>query len=242
MKIAVMQPYFMPYIGYYQLINSVDKFVIYDNIEYTKKGWINRNRILVNSQDQYISIPLKKDSDFLEVNRRYLSETANIDLKKILNRINELYRKAPYRYETINFLEKIFFCEERNLFNFIENSLVLTLNYLGINTPIVVSSTIPINHSLKSEDKVIEICNSLAATAYVNPIGGVNLYSQSNFHKHGISLSFIKTKPIFYKQFQNNFIPFLSIIDVLMFNSLEQIRQLLDQCEIQTFQSEVISV
>jgi len=82
MKIAIMQPYFFPYIGYFQLVNSVDEFVIYDNIQFTKKGWINRNRILVNQNEDYISLPLKKDSDYLNVNQRFLSDAWSVDRKK----------------------------------------------------------------------------------------------------------------------------------------------------------------
>src|SRR4030042_5533275 len=95
MKIAIMQPYFLPYIGYFQLMNAVDEFVIYDNIEFSKKGWINRNRILVNGKDSYITIPLKKDSDYLDVRDRYLAETWSSEKIKMLKRIIGSYRKAP---------------------------------------------------------------------------------------------------------------------------------------------------
>ncbi len=83
MKLAIMQPYFFPYIGYFQLINTVDEFVVYDNIEFTKKGWINRNRILVNGKDEYITLPIKKDSDFLHVKDRFLAETWSKDSAKM---------------------------------------------------------------------------------------------------------------------------------------------------------------
>ena len=87
MKLAIMQPYFFPYIGYFQLIKSVDEFVIYDNIQYTKKGWINRNRILVNGTDYLISLPLKKDSDYLNVVDRQLAESWEKDRTKLLTLI-----------------------------------------------------------------------------------------------------------------------------------------------------------
>jgi hypothetical protein len=118
-KLAIMQPYFFPYIGYFQLVNAVDEFVIYDNIEFTKKGWISRNRILVNGVDTYISLPLKKDSDYLHVKDRYLADTWDIERKKMLNRITESYRKAPYFKETYEVIEKCILYEDRNLFKFI---------------------------------------------------------------------------------------------------------------------------
>src|SRR5438445_505000 len=106
MRIGIMQPYFFPYIGYFQLINAVDEFVVYDNIEFTKKGWINRNRILVNGKDAYITIPLKKDSDYLNVNERWLADVWTVERKKLLNRITESYRKAPYYESIYNLAEK----------------------------------------------------------------------------------------------------------------------------------------
>ena len=84
MKVAIMQPYFLPYIGYLQLLNSVDKFILYDDIEYTKKGWINRNRIV---DGEIITLPLKKDSDYLNVVERRLSDDWRKQKTKLLNKI-----------------------------------------------------------------------------------------------------------------------------------------------------------
>jgi hypothetical protein len=106
MKIGIMQPYFFPYIGYFQLINYVDEFVIYDNIKYTKKGWINRNRILVNGKDVYISLPLKKDKDSLNVDERFLSDIWIMERKKMLNRIKESYKKAPNFHQVFPIIEE----------------------------------------------------------------------------------------------------------------------------------------
>ncbi len=232
MKVAIMQPYFFPYIGYFQLINTVDVFVIYDNIEYTKKGWINRNRILVNNKDCVFTLPLKKDSDFLNVNQRELSDNWNSDKIKLLNQIKEAYRKAPFYNEVIAIVEDTLHYEDKNLFGLIKNSLIKTLNYIGINTKIIQSSEIDFDNSLKNQDKVIAICNALNAKSYINPIGGIELYDKEQFNKNGTVLSFIKSKPIHYSQFDNDFIPWLSIIDVMMFNSLEEIKQMLNQYEL----------
>jgi hypothetical protein len=228
MKIAIMQPYFFPYIGYFQLINAVDEFVIYDNIQFTKKGWINRNRILVNQNEDYISLPLKKDSDYLNVNQRFLSDTWPIDSKKILNRTVESYRKAPQFEQVYTLFEKCLKVEEQNLFNFVQNSLIETLNYLSINTKIVESSSIDIDHQLKSEEKVLAICKAKNASTYINPSGGIELYSKERFERNGIKLQFQKSNPIDYLQFKNEFVPWLSILDVLMFNSKEEVKSFLN--------------
>lgn len=224
MKLAIMQPYFFPYIGYFQLINAVDEFVIYDNIQFTKKGWINRNRILVNQKDDYITLPLKKDSDYLNVNQRLLSDTWSVDRKKMLNKILESYKKAPQFEPAFTLFEKCLMIEESNLFDFIHNSLKETLQYLSISTNITVSSTIEIDNQLKSEEKVLAICKAQNATTYINPSGGIELYSKERFERNGINLQFQKSNPINYLQYKNEFVPWLSILDVLMFNSKEKVK------------------
>ena len=234
-----MQPYFMPYVGYFQLINAVDEFVLYDNIEYTKKGWINRNRILVNGKDEYISIPLKKDSDYLHVNQRYLSDGSLEEMKKILNKIAEVYKKAPHYSQTMALLNDIFLYEEKNLFEFIYHSILKTLSFLDIQTPIVLSSTISIQNQLKSEEKVLAICKNRQAQTYINPIGGLTLYSHSTFKQNQIKLQFIKSNLFQYPQFNHDFVPWLSIIDVLMFNDVEKVKQLI-KTEFQLIENESV--
>lgn len=227
MKLAIMQPYFFPYIGYFQLINAVDAFVIYDNIQFTKKGWINRNRILANGKDEYITLPLKKDSDFLNVDERKLAETFSVDHIKLLRKITESYRKAPQFAAVFPLVESIIINKDENLFQFIYQSLQATCKFLDITTQFMVSSTIPIDHELKSQDKVIAICKALGATEYINPIGGEALYSKEVFEQNDITLDFIKSGAFEYPQFAAAFVPWLSIIDVLMFNSKETIKQYL---------------
>jgi hypothetical protein len=228
MKIAIMQPYFCPYIGYFQLMNAVDKFIVYDNIEFTKKGWINRNRILVDGKDSYISLTLKKASDYLFINKRYLSDSWPEERKKMLNKIRESYRKAPHFEKVYELIEKIVLNEENNLFGFIFNSLKMIKEFLGIHTPFIISSSLKMDHSLKAEKKVMEICKAVNSNIYINPIGGIGMYEKENFKKDGIDLFFLKTDDITYSQFGNKFIPSLSIIDVMMFNDIENIKELLN--------------
>lgn len=225
MKVAIMQPYFFPYIGYFQLINAVDIFVIYDSIEFSKKGWINRNRILVNDKDYVFTLPLKKDSDFLNVDERFLSDNWNSDKIKLLNKIKEAYRKAPFYNDVIVILEDALNYEDKNLFDFIKNSLIKVLDYLEIKTKIIQSSEVDFDNSLKNQDKVIAICNALKAKTYINPIGGLELYDKEVFKASGIELQFLKANPITYQQYGDEFAMFLSIIDVMMFNSVEDIKK-----------------
>lgn len=228
MKLGIMQPYFLPYIGYWQLLNAVDKYIIYDNIEFTKSSWIRRNRILLNGKDKMFSIPIKKDSDFLNIDKRELTEDSIKERVKILNQIKVAYKKAPEFEKVFPLLQKIFLCEEKNLFKFIFNSVKIIKNYLDIKTEIIISSKVNIDHSLKNKDKVIAFCKELEATEYYNAIGGQELYSFKEFKDNGIELKFLKTEEILYEQFNNEFIPNLSILDVMMFNSKEKIKVFLN--------------
>ena len=225
MKLAIMQPYFLPYIGYYQLIAAVDVFVVYDNIKYTKKGWINRNRMLLNSQDAMFSLPLKKDSDSLDVVQRELA--ADYSRERLLNQFKGAYSQAPHFAETFALLERIVLSKENNLFRYIHHALVETCAHLRIDTEIRVSSGIGIDHNLKGQEKVLALCRALGADTYINAIGGTELYSREEFGSQGVELKFIKSRPYSYAQFGATFVPWLSIIDVLMFDSLEQIIQTL---------------
>jgi hypothetical protein len=229
MKLAIMQPYFFPYIGYFQLMNAADEFILYDNIKYTKKGWINRNRILVNGRERFITLPVKKDSDYLDVRDRYLADVWSSEKKKLLNRIAESYRKAPMFESVYPIIEKCILFAETNLFNFILNSLDVLKEYLKIDTPLLISSKIPIDHELKAENKVIALCLARKASIYLNPIGGKQLYLKKEFAENGIDLYFHKINGVKYKQFDNDFVPWLSILDVIMFNSKEEISGMLDQ-------------
>lgn len=227
MILGIMQPYFMPYIGYFQLLNAVDKYVIYDNAKYTKKGWINRNRILQNNKDTLISISVEKDSDYLDIKDRSVADS--FDKKKLINQIRESYRKAPYFEQMIPIVEDIINYEEKNLFLYIYNSIKEVCKYLNIHTEIIISSTIDVDQTLAGQDRVIAICKTLGAKDYYNAIGGQELYDPKDFEKEGVSLRFLSSNLVAYKQFNNDFIPWLSIIDVMMFNSLAETQDMLNE-------------
>ena len=222
-----MQPYFFPYIGYFQLIKNVDAFVIYDEIKYTKKGWINRNRFLKNGEDSYFTLPLKKDSDFLFVNQRVLSDSWDLDKNKLKNKIKEAYTNAPYFQVIFPIIEETLNFKDKNLFQFIYNSLKVICEFLEINTPIIEYSSLELTEEYKASEKVKQICKFLKSEDYLNPIGGIELYDKEDFLKDDINLKFLKSNNIIYKQHENTFVPYLSIIDVLMFNSKEQIQKML---------------
>jgi hypothetical protein len=229
--IAIMQPYFMPYIGYWQLMAAVDQFVVYDNIQYTKKGWINKNRFLRNGSAAVFSLPLKRGSSFLNVKDRYLSDDFQKEAARLLRQIEGSYKHAPNFEATFTLFEKCMTYDNKNLFDFIYNSIIVIKEHMGIKTRIIISSSINIDHSLLSADKVKAICHALKAKKYINPIGGSELYSKNDFHSDGIELLFHQSLPVKYKQFEHKFQPWLSVIDVLMFNCKDQLSACLKKYE-----------
>jgi hypothetical protein len=209
-KTAIMQPYFLPYLGYWQLIAAVDEFILYDNIEFTKKGWFNRNRILENGHDRLFTVPVKKDSDYLDVVERSLADDADKENARTLRVIQANYKKAPYFAETYPLIEQCFTYDEKNLFEYIHHSIRKVCAHLNIDTPITVSSTVQADHSLKAEQKVMAICKAVNATVYVNSIGGVELYDKDQFANSGLELQFLKPSLREYAQFGMSFVAGLS--------------------------------
>jgi len=221
-KVAIMQPYFFPYIGYFQLMREVDVFVVYDNIKYTKKGWINRNRFLRNDEAAIFSLPLKHAPDRLGIVERELA--SEFSPRELLAQIEGAYRCAPYFESTFPVVQDIVRAPKRNLFEYLFNSICRIKEHLEITTSLVISSTIDANHSLHGQDRVLTICRTLRVKTYVNPTGGRALYAATVFRDSGMELAFLEPRLLPYDQFGGDFVPALSILDVLMFNSLERIR------------------
>lgn len=228
MKLGIMQPYLFPYIGYFQLINAVDAYVIYDDVQYIKGGWINRNNILMQGDRKLFSIGLHEASP----NKLINEISINDDFVKFEKTLSMVYSKAPYSGPALEVIRRIIGYEDRNLAHFSYNSLKEINAYLGITTKLVYSSDLHKDVALRAQDKVLAICKELGATTYLNAIGGQELYSRDAFAAQGITLQFLKTQPIEYKQYANEFVPWLSIIDVMMFNSPEEIKKLLDAYEL----------
>lgn len=227
MKIGIMQPYFLPYIGYWQLLNAVDKYIIYDDVNYINRGWINRNRILLNSKDKMITLSLKEVSQNKLIKEIELLNNEK-EREKLLKTISQSYKKAPFYDEVYPLIEEILNFKEINLGKFLENSIKKIIEYLEINTTILISSEIEKDNMLKGKNKILDICKNLGASEYYNAIGGQELYSYEEFNKEEIKLKFLKSGNIEYRQFKNEFIPNLSIIDVMMFNSKEKIKEFLN--------------
>jgi len=225
MKLAIMQPYLFPYIGYYQLINAVDVFVLYDDVTWIKQGWINRNRIIVNQKEFMFTLQVKGASS----NKLIKDVKLGANKNKVLKTITQAYKKAPFFDNYYKSIETIFNYKSEYLIDFLYNSFYEVLKLLGINTNLLLSSNIDKNNELKSQEKVIDVCKILKAQNYINSIGGYDLYSKQIFKENGVELKFLRTDEIIYPQLSSSFIPNLSIIDVIMNNSIEQIQKYLNQ-------------
>jgi len=228
MKIAIMQPYLFPYISYWQLVKAADKFIIFDDINYINKGYINRNNILVNNKSYQFTLELIEASQNKLINEIQVGNNSN----KILKTIEYNYKKAPYFKNVFPLLEDIFNQKEKNLAKFIGYSLKKVSKYFEIDTSFVYSSEIEKNSNLKNQDKIIDICEKLNAKEYINLIGGRELYKKEEFISRNIELGFIDTRPEKYQQFNNNFTISLSIIDIMMFNNKVKINNMLNNYQL----------
>ena len=227
MMIGGNQPYFIPYIGYWQLINAVDVFVLGDDYNYIERGWINRNRLLESGQNKFFNIEISHASSNKKINELFLSE--RYDRAEKLARLDRIYGKAPYFEEGYMLMDQVLSSEERNLARFLDQSIRKICDYLGIHTKIMNSSEIPHNSELKREYRIFDMCRYMGADVCINANGGQKLYTFEQFREQGIKLRFIQPEIKPYKQFSDELVPGLSILDVIMFNSKEEIQKMLQK-------------
>ena len=221
MKIGIMQPYFMPYIGYWQLMSAVDVYVVFDDVNFINRGWINRNNILLNGGSHMFTIALSKASQNKKINEIEILD----DFSKLKKTLHMAYSKAPYYEDVMMCFDKITECKDRHVGRFILNSFRMVFEYLNVSKTFILSSEIEKNNELKGCEKIKQICTLMHADEYYNAIGGQSLYDREDFYRSGINLRFLRTKEIVYQQFGNAFVPNLSIIDVMMFNSPMEIKE-----------------
>jgi hypothetical protein len=227
-KLAIMQPYLFPYLGYFQLLHAVDRFVVYDDVSFIKQGWINRNRILINGAPCFITVPVKHASSFAMIRETMMDERQHERwVEKLLKSVSNAYRRAPEFARVFPVVESVFGSGARQVGDLARASLKAVASMLEITTTFVETSSSYGKSDLKGEDRVLAICEAERATEYINLPGGRTLYSPDRFAAHGIELSFLMPRPVEYRQFGDRFVPWLSIIDVLMFNPLDRVREYL---------------
>ncbi len=225
MKIAVMQPYFFPYIGYFQLIHSVDKFVFYDDVNFIKNGWINRNRILINDHASYLTVQLADASPNKLINQVHFTDNR----QKLKKSIELAYKKSPYFINVWPVVEHCMNFETNMISELAVETIKAVCKYLGINTQFELSSaSYSDTKGIDKAERLVTICERNNAKHYINPSGGIELYKKEFFENRGITLNFINSNRINYIQNGSEFIPWLSIIDVLMWNDIKSVHKYLN--------------
>lgn len=230
MKLAIMQPYFFPYLGYMQLVNLVDKFIFYDDVNFIKNGWIARNRIISNTNSlQYFGVDLIQASQ----NKLIKEIKINNNSTKKLRTIRHVYSKAPFFSDVYPIIEACLNKPSLTIAEMAADSVVMVADYLGIETEFEFSSKCnAISIDFGRKERIISICKQEKASNYINSIGGIELYSKDYFKKSGISLQFLEANEVIYNQFDKPFEKNLSIIDVLMFNSVDKVKEYLNSFEL----------
>lgn len=229
MKVAIMQPYFFPYIGYFQLMAACDLFVAFDDAQYISRGWVNRNRILVKSSADWLTLPVVYAGHRAPINQRQYLLEHGAQPRRLLRRLAGAYGNAPHFDRTMQLVEEILAFPDANVASFNLNLLARVAAALRLPVRLVRSSDIAKEGGLKGRDIVAEICRRTGATHYINPIGGVALYDEGFFRARGLELSFLQAAPSPYSQFGSGHVPWLSIIDVMMFNDVAAIARMLGQ-------------
>lgn len=212
MKLAIMQPYLFPYIGYFQLIYAADLFVIYDDVSFIKQGYINRNSVLSPNGKMRFTVPVPGASS-----NKLISElTFSSDVSKVLKTIEQSYTKAPYFEVVFPLVREILEYEDRSIAVVCQKSYQAMFSYLGLEKQFIKSSELEYDRTLSARDRLVALCRKFQADCYINAPGGRSLYAKREFAEQGVDLKFIDSFPVEYPQGNREFVPNLSIIDVLM--------------------------
>ncbi len=222
--IAIMQPYIFPYIGYFQLVNCVDKFIFYNDVTFIKQGWINRNKFTMNGEEVYFTVPITKQSSSTyiydaKINRRLFEKFK----QKFYKGVHQSYGKAPFFEPIFKIIQGVFELETDSMDLMAQQSVKLISKYLGLNTEFDSSRDLYENDNLNGQNRVIDILRQEKADHYMNPIGGKVLYSSDIFLGNNLDLSFVKVSDNLKK---------LLIIDILMYHDIEHVKNILNQYDI----------
>lgn len=220
-----MQPYLFPYLGYFQLVKYCDEFVFYDDVQFIKGGYINRNNILANGQKQLFTIPVVKASSNRKINEHHFSDNRG----KFFKSIEQNYRKAPQFEAVMPILDKVLNTNETQVAVLCKDSILSVFNYLSIDINYRFSSELDYNKSASASEKLFEICQLINTNRYCNMKSGKSLYSKKQFAERGIELSFLEMAALSYPQNKNEYVSHLSIIDVLMWNDKSAVKALLQK-------------
>jgi len=225
MKLAVMQPYLFPYLGYFQLIYASDLFLIYDDVAYIKQGYINRNSILSPNGTTRFTIPVPGASSNKLISELEFSQ----DVSKTLKTIEQSYSKAPWFEDVFPIIRGTLELSDRSITSVCQRSFEDIFSYLGVEKQFKKTSELDYDRSASARDRLVELCKQFGADCYINAPGGRKLYAKQDFAERGIDLKFVESFPVEYSQGKDEFVSNLSIIDVLMHCPPEEVIRLLSK-------------
>lgn len=228
MKLAVMQPYLFPYIGYFQLIHASDLFLIYDDVAYIKQGYINRNSVYSANGVTRFTVPVPGASS----NKLISDLQFSADVRKVLKTIEQCYSKAPYFDKVYPLIRQILENEDRAIASVCMTSYQTIFSYLGLEKHFKKTSELKYDRATSARDRLIALCYKFEADCYINASGGRSLYAKQDFSSKGVDLKFLDSMPAEYPQGKGRFVPDLSIIDVLMRNSPSEAISLIEKYEL----------
>lgn len=229
--VAVMQPYFFPYLGYFNLLHACDIFVFLDNVQHIARGFVNRNRILVAGEPRSFTVPLAAAPRTHWINQRRTADNYPLFQKKFMTMLGHAYAKAPQFAQTMTLVAEVLDSGETNLARLCRASVLAVCRHLGLERRTLMASELlcePEARALKGKDKIIRLAALAGGTRYVNPMGGTTLYAEEDFSSAGLELRFVKPLLPPYPQPLSQPLPGLSIIDVLMYTTKEKAAELLE--------------
>jgi hypothetical protein len=216
-----MQPYFFPYLGHFSLIASVDRWYVFDITQYTPRTWMNRNRVLhPRGGTQYVTVPLANSSNSIRTSEARVLDPAAAR-QSIVGNLTHYKRHAPYYRSVVALVQEAFdTATNQSLVELNVRGLQTVCRYLGMRFDFEVCSELDLAlpTSLGAGDWAPNICSLVGATSYVNPIGGQGLFDPAEFSRRGVDLYFAKTTEFSYPTTPHQYEPYLSILDVLMWN------------------------
>lgn len=219
--VALMQPYLLPYLGYFHLMSAVDRFIIHDDVQYIKGGWINRNRFLRDGEPVIFTLPVRQGGHNRLISESHYADQLPEALSRILRQFDAAYRGSDHYRAVVTFLRGVAPLGERSVVTFNAFMLRVLAKTFGLRASFSLSSELGIDPRSRGQDRVIEICRRVGADCYLNPLGGRDLYDREAFARAGLHLGFIESTFLQYPQASNSFVPALSIVDVLFGVGLE---------------------
>jgi len=214
--ICIMQPYVFPYVPYFQLAAAVDEFWVFDDVQYIRRGWMNRNYILLKGEKCRFTLPVTAGNRSDLIRHKSLAVDFSKSLRAFSELIRHAYREAPYADDVYAIIDELQGRTQSSFLNFAVATMSLCFRHLDIRAQFRFTSELKLGSEFSGAGRVMEICHRVGAEQYVNPVGGALLYDPNAFAARGINLQFLQGRCLPYPQVgRTQFQPGLSILDLI---------------------------